>query len=148
MKLGPVTKLKKRNKTTSNNLATTSCRQIVTLLLLDQFGAIRKPDSGRIICKTYIFINSNLSSYKNWKQNWKMFYTALILLIWLKLPSLPKNADFFAKKMLTSAKLRRPWYRKVHFLELHMCVNVRTKFQVFSLIPSSFRQGRGGGGRG
>ena len=34
-----------------------------------QLGAIRKPDSGRTNCKTYIFINSNLLSYKNWKQN-------------------------------------------------------------------------------
>ena len=34
-----------------------------------QFGAIREPDSGRIVSKTYIFINSNLSSYKKWKQN-------------------------------------------------------------------------------
>ena len=30
---------------------------------------IPKPDSGRIVCKTYIFLNSNLLSYKNWKQN-------------------------------------------------------------------------------
>ena len=29
-----------------------------------QFGAIWKPNSGRIVCKTYIFINSNLLSYK------------------------------------------------------------------------------------
>ena len=28
-----------------------------------------KPDSARIICKTYIFIKSNLFSYKDWKQN-------------------------------------------------------------------------------
>ena len=33
-----------------------------------QFGAIRKPDSGYIVCRIYIFINSNLLSYKNWKQ--------------------------------------------------------------------------------
>ena len=33
------------------------------------FGAVQKPDFGRIVCKTYIFINSNLLSYKNWKQN-------------------------------------------------------------------------------
>ena len=32
-----------------------------------KFGAIRKPDSGCIDCKTYIFISSNFSSYKNWK---------------------------------------------------------------------------------
>ena len=30
-----------------------------------QFGAIRKPDSRRIVCKTYIFINSNPLSSKN-----------------------------------------------------------------------------------
>ena len=30
-----------------------------------QLGAIRKPDSGRIVCKTYIFINNDLLSYKN-----------------------------------------------------------------------------------
>ena len=29
-----------------------------------QFEAIRKPESGRKVCKTYIFINSNIS-YKN-----------------------------------------------------------------------------------
>ena len=40
---------------------------IVIFPMFDQFGAIQKPDSGRIVCKTYIFINSNLLSYKNWK---------------------------------------------------------------------------------
>ena len=42
--------------------------QIVTSLLFfsiyGQFGAIRKVDSGGIVCKTYIFINSNPLSYK------------------------------------------------------------------------------------
>ena len=42
---------------------------IVIFLIYDQFRAIRKPDSGRIVCKTYIFINSKLLSYKTWKQN-------------------------------------------------------------------------------
>ena len=27
-----------------------------------QFGGIWKPDSGRIVCKTYFFINSNFLS--------------------------------------------------------------------------------------
>ena len=31
-----------------------------------QFGAIRKPDSGYIVYKSYIFINSDLLSYKNY----------------------------------------------------------------------------------
>ena len=42
---------------------------IVIFPIYGQFGLIRKPDSGRIVCKTYIFINSNLLSYKNWKQS-------------------------------------------------------------------------------
>ena len=42
-----------------------NCDVIIIFPIYGQFGAIRKPDSGRIVCKTYIFINSNLISYKN-----------------------------------------------------------------------------------
>ena len=42
---------------------------IVIFPIFGQFGAIWKLDSGCIVCKTYIFINSNLLSYKNWNQN-------------------------------------------------------------------------------
>ena len=42
---------------------------IAIFLIYGQFGAIWKPDSGCIVCKIYIFINSNLLTYKNWKQN-------------------------------------------------------------------------------
>ena len=69
MKLGPVTKLDKRNKTTSkkfdDDVMSENCDVIVIFPIYSQFGAIWKPDSGRIVCKTYIFINSNLLSYKN-----------------------------------------------------------------------------------
>ena len=69
MKLGPVTKLDKRNKTTStkfdDNVMSANYGVIVIFPIYGQFGAIQKPDSGRIVCKTYIFINSILSSYKN-----------------------------------------------------------------------------------
>ena len=64
MKLGPVVKLdKKRQK----NLTVTSCQQtvIIIFLIYDQFGAIQKLNSRRIVYKTYIFINSDLLSYKN-----------------------------------------------------------------------------------
>ena len=37
---------------------------IVIFPIYGQLGAIRKLDSGRIVCKAYIFINSNLLSYK------------------------------------------------------------------------------------
>ena len=47
----------------------TNCDVIVIFPIYGQFGAIWKPNSGRKVCETYIFINSNLLSYKNWKQN-------------------------------------------------------------------------------
>ena len=69
MKLGPVTKIYKTNKTTSKKIdigvMSENSDVIVVFPIYGQFGAIRKPDSGRIVCKTYIFINSNLLSYKN-----------------------------------------------------------------------------------
>ena len=70
MKLGPVTKLDKRNKTTSkkfdDDIMSANFDVIVVISPINgQFGAIRKPDFGRIVCKTYIFINSNFLFYKN-----------------------------------------------------------------------------------
>ena len=41
---------------------------IVIFPIYEQFWAIWKLDSENV-CKTYIFINSNLLSYKQWKQN-------------------------------------------------------------------------------
>ena len=46
-----------------------NCDAIVIFPIYVQFGAIWKLDYGRIICKTYISINSNLLSHKNWKHN-------------------------------------------------------------------------------
>ena len=45
-----------------------NCDVIVIFPIYGQFRAIRKPDSEHIVFKTYIFINTNLFSYKNWKQ--------------------------------------------------------------------------------
>ena len=61
MKLGPVTKLDQRNTTTSNDdhVMSANCDAIVIFWKYDQLGAIRKSDSGRMVCKTYIFINNN-----------------------------------------------------------------------------------------
>ena len=45
-------------------------RNVIVIFPIDsQFGAIRKQDSKRLVCKTYISIKSNLLSYKNCKQN-------------------------------------------------------------------------------
>ena len=55
-KLGPVAKLNKRNKTTSqklhNDVMSINCDVIIIFLTYGQFGAIRKPDSGRMVCNT------------------------------------------------------------------------------------------------
>ena len=69
MKLGLVTKLDERKKATSktydDDVMSANCDIIVIFPIYGQFGAIRKPDLGRMVSKTYIFINSNLLSYKN-----------------------------------------------------------------------------------
>ena len=44
-----------------------SCDVIASLPIYGEFGAIWRPDSGRIVRKIYIFINSNLLSYNNSK---------------------------------------------------------------------------------
>ena len=46
-----------------------NCGVIVIFPIYGQFGTIQKLDSGRIVCKNYILIESNFVSYKNWKQN-------------------------------------------------------------------------------
>ena len=67
MKLGPDTKLVKRNMKILNkfdiDVMTGNLDVTVIFLIYGQFGAIREPNSGRMICKTYFFINSNLLKY-------------------------------------------------------------------------------------
>ena len=104
MKLAPVTKLNKRNKTTSKNLTMTSFRQIVTSLSFFRFMA--KPDSRRRVCKTSIFKISN---------------TVLTLLVWVRYYFCQKNADFLEKNYNT--KIKRVLVLKRIFSETtYVCV--------------------------
>ena len=68
MKLGLVTKLDKINNTISkcflNDVMLINCNVIAIFPIYGQFAAFRKPDFEGIVCKAYIFINSNLFSYK------------------------------------------------------------------------------------
>ena len=41
-----------------------NCDVMVTFPIYGQSAAIRKPDSGRIVCKSYIFINSRARSFQ------------------------------------------------------------------------------------
>ena len=72
MKPAPVTKLDKRNKIPlkkiDDNIMLENYDVIVIFPIYGQFGAIRKPDSGGIVYKKYIFINSSLLYYENWKR--------------------------------------------------------------------------------
>ena len=71
MKLGPVTKIDKVNTTTSKNFddhimsASFDVIVIFFFLIYVQLAAILDPFSGCMVYKTYIFINSNFSFYKN-----------------------------------------------------------------------------------
>ena len=60
MSLGAVTKLDKRNKTTSKIFEDAVMSKIFEVIAIfpiyGQFGAIRKSDSGRTICKTYLIV--------------------------------------------------------------------------------------------
>ena len=68
MKLGPVSKRDKKSNTMSKDVADDVISKnydvTVIFLLYGQSGAIQKPDSERIVYKTYISINNNLLSYK------------------------------------------------------------------------------------
>ena len=96
-----LTWIDKRNKTTSKkidvDLMSENYDVIVIFRIFGQFGAIRRPDSGHRVCKSYVFSNRNLLSYKNWKQNLKISNTALTLLLWVKVLFWTKNANFLQK---------------------------------------------------
>ena len=73
MKLGPIIKPNKRNKITSKKFdvdaMSENCDVIVIIRVFGQFGAVRRPDSGHRVSKSYVFSNSKRFSYKNRKQN-------------------------------------------------------------------------------
>ena len=92
-----------------------NCDVIVIFWNYGQFGAIRKPDSRRIVRKTY-FHNSN---------------TAVILLICVKVLFLPKMM-IFCKKNADIRKIKVFLVLKVYFLELNVCV---LTYQISSPLP-------------
>ena len=63
MKLGPIIKLDRKNtaayKKIDNEVMSANCDAIAFFPIYGQFASIRKPDSGHMVCKTYIFNNNN-----------------------------------------------------------------------------------------
>ena len=79
--------------------------------------------------KTYIFANNNFLSWENWKQNWKLSNTALILLLWVKVLFLPKIAEFL-QKIAGISKIKGVLVLKGIFSETtYVCV---LKYQISS----------------
>ena len=66
MKLGGVTKLEKRNK---NRTKKKKCKILKDGVMLENCDVTVMLNSRCIVCTAYIFINSNLLSYKTGKQN-------------------------------------------------------------------------------
>ena len=75
-----------------------NCDDIVIFFIYGQFGAIQKPDSRHMVYKTYIFINSNLLSYKHWRQNYKKLEHSFYTIALSKGTIFAKNAAFLRKK--------------------------------------------------
>ena len=69
MKPEPVTKLDNRNKTTSKkfneDVMSENCDVIVIFQIFGQVGAVWRLDSGHRVCRSYVFSNNNLLSYKH-----------------------------------------------------------------------------------
>ena len=104
MKLGPVTKLDEKNKTSWKifvfDVMSENCDVIAIFRIFGQFGAVRRLDSGYGVCKSYVFSNSNLFYYKKSKQNWKISNAALTLLLWVKV-------YFWRKKLIFRSGCRQ-----------------------------------------
>ena len=62
-------KQRQKNKIIITMISCPKSDVITIFSIYGQFGIIQKLDSRHIVCKTYIFINSNVLSYRDWKQN-------------------------------------------------------------------------------
>ena len=82
MKLGPVTKIDKRNKTTSKNfdddVMSRNCDVIVIFRIFGKFGAVQRRDSGHRACKSYVFSNRNLFCLTKTENRTKKSLTQLL----------------------------------------------------------------------
>ena len=68
MKFGPVTKLDKRNKTLKKfdvDVMSENCDVIVIFQIFHQLGTVWRSDSRHRVCKSYVFSNGDLLSYRN-----------------------------------------------------------------------------------
>ena len=111
MKLGPVTKLEKRNKTSLKkvdvDVMSKNYDVIVIFRIFGQFGAVPRPDSRHRVCKCYVFSNINLLTYKT-ENRAKKSLTKISHYCFEERYFFEQKPLIFCKKMLTSAKLGGP----------------------------------------
>ena len=117
-----------------------NCNVTAIFSIYRESGEIQIPDSGWIAFKIYVFINSNLLSYKNWKQNQKISKTALTLLLWVKVLFLPKNADYCKKRNANISKIKRALVLKGKFSKTtYVCARGGNNFTP-APIPSTSKR--------
>ena len=123
-KLGQVTKLDKRNKPQSKDIdGDVMWRQIVKSLDFFQFtvnleqSGSRIPDAQSVKLIFSLIVTFRLTKTEN---RTKRSLRQLSRYCFEQCTILAKKRWFFAKKMLTSVKLRGPWYKKVYFLKLQI----------------------------
>ena len=120
LKLAPVTKLDKRNKTTSKKFDDyVSRRRIVTSLSFFQFMANLRPSESHIpdaelvkltfSLKVTFFLQKMKKELQSFKDSSHTIVLSKRIIFSKKCWFFPKNVDFF-QKMLTSGKLRGSWY--------------------------------------
>ena len=111
MKLRPVTKRDKRNKTTSKNVTLMSCQKIVISLSCFGFLANLEQSGGRISdtesAKVMFSVIVTFCLTKTEKRT-KKSLTQLSYYCFGQRYFFGQNKLIFLKKMLTSAKLREP----------------------------------------
>ena len=95
-------KTRQLQKKFSDGVISTNCDVIFIFLIFGQFGTIRKPKSGRIVC---IVCNSKLLFYNNWNQSYRISNAALIVMPWVKVLFLVKKCWCFAKKCISKIKV-------------------------------------------
>ena len=92
-----------------------NCDVIVIFLIYVQFGAIRKPDSGRMICNTTFSLTVTFYLIKT-KNRTKKYVTSLIQML------------FFCKKNADISKIKGVLVLKGMFSETtYVCVYLHTK---------------------
>lgn len=113
----------------NNDVMSVNYGVIINFPVYTQYGAIQKPDFEFKVHNSNFLINKNISSNNLTHSSHTKFLKKKLFVTFL-----PKTLTFFAKNMLTSAELKRFWYHKVYFLELHICVYLCAKFKIYRII--------------